>query len=648
MNLVYNLFTQNGSLAFLISLILKSLLIILLAMILTSLLRKNSASVRHWIWSLMFGILILLIPLLILIPKKPMYLLPSTKNILPQENSTLTLKHMNQKPSFLETDFISHSTQENKKTVRKNRNFKPELLNERKNNPIQLNQKQLSPGGSKKQDHPNITTLILILWLSGTLLFLARLGWNLTRIWQLARNGQEISNKRLQKIFKEWIKRCQIKQKVRIIENKKITIPATFGLFHPIILLPEGINKWPETKRNIILCHELGHIKRMDFFPNVLAQIAGSFYWFNPLIWIAIRRFWTDREKACDDYVLRIGFPGEKYAEHLMDIARGLPRLMPIKQCASVMAWKSNLKNRFKHILKQKVDRKQLSHRVLFFSVVLALFVILPLAMAKIQNKSIQEEPTVPLYTKTLPELVTYLGHMNPQYKVRAAWALGDREDSRAVPPLIDALKDNNPDVRGMVAWALGEIKDKRALKPLINKLSDKNSYAREMIVKAVGEFEDKIAVEPLTRMLKDKSQAVRLATVWAFGELKGSAAQDAIYSALDDDYSKVREMALGLLGKFKNPHSVPKIIPMLKDSESMVRVKAAIALGKLKAEQGIDFLVEALEDKNVEVRCAATWALGEIGNARALGALLRMLKDNSPEVRYYAVWALDEISPDD
>jgi HEAT repeat protein len=71
--------------------------------------------------------------------------------------------------------------------------------------------------------------------------------------------------------------------------------------------------------------------------------------------------------------------------------------------------------------------------------------------------------------------LIQELKDENPIVRSKAAEALGDIKDSRAVEPLIAALKDKNKDVRFSSAGALGKIKDPRAIKPLIASLKDEN-----------------------------------------------------------------------------------------------------------------------------------------------------------------------------
>ena len=55
-----------------------------------------------------------------------------------------------------------------------------------------------------------------------------------------------------------------------------------------------------------MLLHELQHYKHKDLLFNVIMNIAGIVYWFNPFVWLAIKEIRTDREIACDTSVLQM------------------------------------------------------------------------------------------------------------------------------------------------------------------------------------------------------------------------------------------------------------------------------------------------------------------------------------------------------
>ena len=83
-------------------------------------------------------------------------------------------------------------------------------------------------------------------------------------------------------------------------------------------------------------------------------------------------------------------------------------------------------------------------------------------------------------------------------------------EEKGDVTSLISALQDDNATVRWKAAEALGEIGDKRAVEPLISALQDDNATVREDAAWALGEIGDKRAVEPLISALQDWDATVR------------------------------------------------------------------------------------------------------------------------------------------
>ena len=98
----------------------------------------------------------------------------------------------------------------------------------------------------------------------------------------------------------------------------------TWGVLYPKVLLPEESEQWPEDRRSVVLLHELAHAQRWDYLTHLITRLVCALYWFNPLVWLAARRMIAERERACDDIVLRHGAEPADYAEQVLEISAGL------------------------------------------------------------------------------------------------------------------------------------------------------------------------------------------------------------------------------------------------------------------------------------------------------------------------------------
>jgi len=108
-----------------------------------------------------------------------------------------------------------------------------------------------------------------------------------------------------------------------IYVSDKITSPAAYGVFRPKIVVPKGYEL-----RNLhyIVAHESAHIYRKDNLWRIIAVISASVHWFNPLIWLFLKKFLEDTELACDEQVLANCGEDEKkaYAMALVDCAESM------------------------------------------------------------------------------------------------------------------------------------------------------------------------------------------------------------------------------------------------------------------------------------------------------------------------------------
>ena len=91
----------------------------------------------------------------------------------------------------------------------------------------------------------------------------------------------------------------------RILELPGLHSPGTAYTWKPLVLLPEGLDLYLDSEQLIdVLCHELIHIRRLDFFWNTLAELVGVVLFFHPVIWLALSKLDRERELASDEAVV--------------------------------------------------------------------------------------------------------------------------------------------------------------------------------------------------------------------------------------------------------------------------------------------------------------------------------------------------------
>src|SRR5688572_24069128 len=125
--------------------------------------------------------------------------------------------------------------------------------------------------------------------------------------------------------------------------------PGVVGLWRPVILVPSGIED-DLTSRQLaaVLTHELCHIRRRDNTTAAVHMIAEAVFWFHPLVWWIGSRLLDERERACDQEVLRICGEPRTYAEGIVSVCRRYVE-SPLPCVSGVSG--SNVKNRIRDIM---------------------------------------------------------------------------------------------------------------------------------------------------------------------------------------------------------------------------------------------------------------------------------------------------------
>jgi bla regulator protein BlaR1 len=137
------------------------------------------------------------------------------------------------------------------------------------------------------------------------------------------------------------------------ISSPTLLEPGIFGVFRPVLLLPEGIaGRLTPTQLQAVLTHELCHIRYRDNLIAAIHMFVETVFWFHPLVWWIGKRMVEERERACDEEVVRLGSEPRVYAEGILNICKHCVE-SPLACVAGVTG--SNLKKRIEAIMSNRI-----------------------------------------------------------------------------------------------------------------------------------------------------------------------------------------------------------------------------------------------------------------------------------------------------
>lgn len=209
--------------------------------------------------------------------------------------------------------------------------------------------RKLSPAGSTTP-WPFVLGSV---WLGGALA-LSFMGWYQARRWRkrLARQASATDSD-LDTLSADIARRLGLRRQPTIVITSAAVGPAVFGIFRPTIVLPESLVASADRARlQMVLAHELTHIRRGDLAVGTFQWLTQIIWWFHPLIWVTCRQVTREREHSCDEDVLALlHCPPVAYAQCLLDVLR-FNRRAPWLPAFSGMRAVDVTRRRFEHILR--------------------------------------------------------------------------------------------------------------------------------------------------------------------------------------------------------------------------------------------------------------------------------------------------------
>jgi beta-lactamase regulating signal transducer with metallopeptidase domain len=130
--------------------------------------------------------------------------------------------------------------------------------------------------------------------------------------------------------------------------------PITVGWLSPVLILPDGWERWSAGHLDAVLTHEQEHLRRRDPLIQWFALLNRAILWFHPLAWWLARRLSTLAEEACDAAVLRAGHSPQDYSDYLLDMAHAVSRQGRRLNVAGMAMPGGGLPDRIRRILEEE------------------------------------------------------------------------------------------------------------------------------------------------------------------------------------------------------------------------------------------------------------------------------------------------------
>jgi beta-lactamase regulating signal transducer with metallopeptidase domain len=233
-----------------------------------------------------------------------------------------------------------------------------------------------------------------------------------------------------------------IHRAVRLLASVDVSVPMTWGVFRPVVLVPACAKAWNDRERRMVLLHELAHVRSADWAFNVAARVVCAVFWFHPGAWWIARAMRADCEVACDDRVIRAGVRRSDYAELLVNAAEVLNAGPVPSHVALALSERSGLRGRLTSVLDVQHDVRPIARGWAGVAAVVTLVVACP-------TSAVQLAPSRDVLT-------TLMADARWESRAYAVMGLAKRQDSVAVARSA-AEQDPSPRVRAWARYALGQ-----------------------------------------------------------------------------------------------------------------------------------------------------------------------------------------------
>ncbi len=173
---------------------------------------------------------------------------------------------------------------------------------------------------------------------------------------------------------------------IRLVCSEAKLEPGLFGIFHPVLWVPAGIaDRLSEMELEAVLAHELFHARHRDNLAAAIQSLVEAVYWFHPVVWWLGRRMLEERERGCDEQVVRLNGEPQAYAEGILKVCEFY--VAAPAACAATITG-SDLRRRIEAIVASRFIGELGLWKKWLLAALLAVAVALPVGLGLIKAQS--------------------------------------------------------------------------------------------------------------------------------------------------------------------------------------------------------------------------------------------------------------------
>jgi beta-lactamase regulating signal transducer with metallopeptidase domain len=201
----------------------------------------------------------------------------------------------------------------------------------------------------------SLAPYLFALWGGIAALLLLRLGVGLWRVRNLRRNCAEVDVAGLDPATAGIFRKSLSRRGVKLCVSSEVAVPAAVGFFRPAIVFPAWLlPRLSAGEIEVIVLHELAHLRRWDDWTNLAQKIIKAVLFFHPAVWWIESRLTLEREMACDDMVLAQTGSPKAYASSLISFAEKLQNARALALAQALVSRMHQMSLRVAQILDAK------------------------------------------------------------------------------------------------------------------------------------------------------------------------------------------------------------------------------------------------------------------------------------------------------